>query len=353
MRLPGAGKESWPPATSDLKEPGARKTHPVEWCHERGKTRQAPAEARRAGTREADIRCSIKHGPSRPLARSCRGHRAVDRHREGVRGDQRTEWLFRGRLSRWLRCERRLTRALAKPSGCPPEASTPPGDETPLDVGASASEGSAGVDATDAPSQGVSDGSVDALAEGGCGPLGTPANCSACGVACSTATGTPSCSGSACSYTCNSNLQDCNGAMAPDTDGCECAGTACCGLGCQTIHSSGVPSPANYYDCNPKGNTSQTQAMAACTGSGGASCSAKNASCGGVLGFGGDSDRRGVRHGGGHLLLLGLLRSERRPGAWRGGRLQHLLHFGLGVELIQSGSRSRSREPHPALSRWR
>ena len=101
----------------------------------------------------------------------------------------------------------------------PPEASTPPGDETPLDVEASASEGSAGVDATDAPSQSVSDGSVDALAEGGCGPLDTPANCSACGVACSTATGTPSCSGSACSYTCNSNLQDCNRATAPDTDG--------------------------------------------------------------------------------------------------------------------------------------
>ncbi len=168
-----------------------------------------------------------------------------------------------------------------------PEAGTPPGDETPLDIEASASEGSAGVDATDAPSQDVSDGGLDALAEGGCGPLDTPANCSVCGMACSTGTGTPSCSGSRCRYACNSNRQDCNGASAPDTDGCECTGTACCGTGCQTIHTSGLASPANYYDCNPTGNTTQTQAIAACTGSGGAGCSGKNTTCGGIFGLGG------------------------------------------------------------------
>jgi len=124
--------------------------------------------------------------------------------------------------------------------------------------------------------------------EAGCA-LGTPANCSACGVACSTSTGAPSCGGSACTYACNAGRQDCDTSTAPNTDGCECAGSACCGTGCQTIHTSGIASPMNYYDCNTTGNTTQTQAMAACTGTGGTGCSAKNATCGGILGFGGKS----------------------------------------------------------------
>jgi len=132
------------------------------------------------------------------------------------------------------------------------------------------------------------DSGPDAPAEAGC-PLGTPANCPACGVACSTANGVPSCGGSACTYACNAGRQDCNASTAPNTDGCECAGTGCCGTGCQTVHSSGIPSPANYYDCNPTGSSTQTQAMAACTEAGASGCSAKNATCGGILGFGGTS----------------------------------------------------------------
>jgi hypothetical protein len=105
--------------------------------------------------------------------------------------------------------------------------------------------------------------------------------------ACNTSTGTSSCDAVTCSYTCNSNRQDCNHATAPDTDGCECAGTACCGTGCQTSHNSGLTTPATYYECSATGNTTQTQALAACTGSGGTGCSAKNTTCGGFFGLGG------------------------------------------------------------------
>jgi hypothetical protein len=124
---------------------------------------------------------------------------------------------------------------------------------------------------------------------GGCGETTTVENCSACGLACNTSTGVPSCNGTTCSYTCDSNRQDCNSATAPDTDGCECTGTACCGTGCQTVHSSGLTSPASYYDCDPTGDTTQAEALAACTGTGGTGCSAKTTSCGGILGFGGTS----------------------------------------------------------------
>jgi hypothetical protein len=133
------------------------------------------------------------------------------------------------------------------------------------------------------PSDGAAE---DAPTEAGCA-LGTPAHCSACGVACSSDTGAPTCGNSTCSYACAAGREDCNGPTAPNTDGCECAGTACCGTGCQIVHSSGLASPANYYDCSATGNTTQTQAMAACTGTGGTGCAAKNGNCGGAFGFGG------------------------------------------------------------------
>ena len=168
-----------------------------------------------------------------------------------------------------------------------PETATLGGDESPVDVDAVASDGAAGDDGSDAPSQDILDSGIDAPAEGGCGPLDSVNNCSACGLACSTTTGAASCNGATCSYVCTSNRRDCNGGVAPDKDGCECTGTGCCGTGCQTIHSSGIPSPANYYDCNSKGSTTQTQAMAACSETGGTGCSATNTTCGGILGFGG------------------------------------------------------------------
>ena len=161
--------------------------------------------------------------------------------------------------------------------------------------GAAESDGAA--DASESQEAGVVDsggtlvdsGAIPDAADSGCGATSTVENCSACGIACNTNTGTPSCNGTRCSYTCNSNRQDCNGATAPDTDGCECTGTACCGTGCQTAHGSGLTSPANYYDCDPTGNTTQAEALAACTGTGGTGCAAKNTSCGGILGFGGTS----------------------------------------------------------------
>jgi hypothetical protein len=161
------------------------------------------------------------------------------------------------------------------------------GDESTLDVDAATADGPAGDDAGDSESVSASDGGARAMSEGGCGPLDNIDNCSACGLACSTSSGTPSCDGTKCSYACASNRRDCNGGVAPDEDGCECTGVACCGAGCQTIHNGGISSPAGYYDCNPKGNAMLANAMAACTGTGGSSCSSKNTSCGGILGFGG------------------------------------------------------------------
>ncbi|MGH7269704.1 MAG: hypothetical protein ACREJ3_04675, partial [Polyangiaceae bacterium] len=119
------------------------------------------------------------------------------------------------------------------------------------------------------------------LCGGACISYSTPTNCTACGTACDTTTGTPSCNGSTCSYTCNAGLADCN-TTAPDLNGCECAGTGCCGAGCQTSHTSGIATPAKYYDCNADQNSNWTEAQAksACQSSGGSSCNQSNTCCG-------------------------------------------------------------------------
>ena len=64
---------------------------------------------------------------------------------------------------------------------------------------------------------------------------------------------------------CAAGFFDCDG-----TDGCECAGTACCGSSCQPAHSNGIGATGlgqTYYDCNPLGTpgteSSYTQTMAA------------------------------------------------------------------------------------------
>jgi len=145
-------------------------------------------------------------------------------------------------------------------------------------------------DSGGAPDTGLADsGEIPDANDSGCGVTSTVENCSACGIACTTSTGTPTCNGATCSYTCNSTRQDCNRATAPDTDGCECTGTACCGTACQTAHNSGLTSPTNYYACSPTGNMTQAEALAACTGTGGTGCTAKNTTCGGIFGFGGTS----------------------------------------------------------------
>jgi hypothetical protein len=117
-------------------------------------------------------------------------------------------------------------------------------------------------------------GSAADASDGACTSTHSVDNCGACGVACNTSTGTPSCNGVACSYSCNSDKVDCNAGVAPDTDGCECAGTACCGNTCQTAHESGLSSPAatTYYNCSAAGNSTQIEATNACLGVGASDC---------------------------------------------------------------------------------
>jgi len=125
----------------------------------------------------------------------------------------------------------------------------------------------------------ASDGGTDASDGGGmeasgvdCGVPDTLSNCGACGAACNTTTGTPMCSGTTCSYTCNAGLVDCNASTAPDTDGCECASATmasqgvvggCCSGKCQTQHSDGVGQ--SFYDCNPLNTFTAATALEACT----------------------------------------------------------------------------------------
>ena len=66
---------------------------------------------------------------------------------------------------------------------------TQPSDEAASDVALD------GDDASDGQGDATSETAVDAAGEAGCGPLGTPANCSACGLTCSKTTGTASCNG--------------------------------------------------------------------------------------------------------------------------------------------------------------
>jgi hypothetical protein len=111
-------------------------------------------------------------------------------------------------------------------------------------------------------------------------PLNSTSHCGGCGNSCSSSTGQPSCSGSTCTYKCNTGQSDCNAGKAPDTDGCECATPGCCNGGCQTVHNDGVGQ--NFFDCNGQGSHNQAQAQAACTAyTGNASaCSPSNVCCG-------------------------------------------------------------------------
>jgi hypothetical protein len=116
--------------------------------------------------------------------------------------------------------------------------------------------------------------------------LSSTASCAACGNACNTSTGTPSCDGTTCSYVCHVGLGDCNANTAPDLDGCETAVTTpnncghcgtVCGGACVT-HSDGLG--ANYWSCQPTGTVDETQAMEACTQSNHGACTDVTTSCG-------------------------------------------------------------------------
>jgi hypothetical protein len=117
-------------------------------------------------------------------------------------------------------------------------------------------------------------------AETGCGAANTVENCGACGRACDSRTGTPSCRAGACSYNCSAGRSDCNVSLQPDTDGCECATPACCSGGaCQTTHSNGAGQ--SFYDCVSTGTYNAAQAQEACAAHpGGGPCTALGLACG-------------------------------------------------------------------------
>ncbi len=114
--------------------------------------------------------------------------------------------------------------------------------------------------------------------------LTSTSSCGACGRACDSATGTPSCNGTTCSYRCKPGLGDCNAATAPDTDGCETSLTTTsncggCGVTCKACHSHSNGLGQSYYDCNPPNTYRQTAAMEACTAYGQGTCGAVTVGC--------------------------------------------------------------------------
>jgi hypothetical protein len=222
------------------------------------------------------------------------------------------------------------------------------GDGATADVEQEASGGdAAGADGAPDASDGSAPGSPDAGEETGtgCGPLNTTTNCSACGLACDTATSagarcdggtcsysacdpgykdctltapdtdgcetrvnttlncggcgvvcgtlnvaTPGCSGTACTYTCNTGYSNCN-QTGSNTTGCECHTTSCCGTPpngtCETVHSNGVGLASiglgqTWDDCVALDTYNETQALAACYAKFGSAGSCQNAwTCGG------------------------------------------------------------------------
>jgi hypothetical protein len=133
------------------------------------------------------------------------------------------------------------------------------------------------------------DAGQNALVTGDCGVANTIQNCGGCGQACDTQTSSNAgCTGTTCAYTCKQDLQDCNAAVAPDLDGCECEGKGCCtGNQCQTKHNVGVKS-LYYYDCDPLSTFDQAHAIEACTAFTGNGFQCSQANCelpdGGVAG---------------------------------------------------------------------
>ena len=133
---------------------------------------------------------------------------------------------------------------------------------------------------------------------------------------------------------CNAGLQDCNGSKAPDTDGCECAGTGCCSGKCQTAHSNG--NGQTFYDCAAGKTHNETQAGEACaalTGGSGA-CSAKSAGCNCVLLLCGSQAAVRMRVLRRQVLLLAVLRPKcRHSAAEQWFELLRLLRLRLGSDL--------------------
>ncbi len=165
------------------------------------------------------------------------------------------------------------------------------GHDASRDGQADARDGQA--DASDGGTRDAMTGDAAKDAGGDCGPLDTVSNCGACGVACASTPSSPGVStsgcptGSTCQYTCKAGYLDCNGSVAPDTDGCECAtpgsiSATCCGTACPTEHVSGFstgPSGKDqtFYDCQK--TVDRQVAMDACTAYSGAASYCGDNSC--------------------------------------------------------------------------
>jgi len=113
----------------------------------------------------------------------------------------------------------------------------------------------------------------DAEGADACGDPDTVQNCSACGAACASpdageaGVSTSACNGATCSYTCATGFLDCNVALAPNLDGCEChaPGGACCTGHCPVMHSNGLDQAnSTFYDCAEAGAYTQQLALDAC-----------------------------------------------------------------------------------------
>ena len=90
-----------------------------------------------------------------------------------------------------------------------------------------------------------------------------PNHCGNCSNVCSLPNATAGCpSGSCTVQSCSGGFQDCDGTAS---NGCECAGSACCGASCQTAHSNGTGQ--TYYDCVAIDTYNQTQATEAANAS--------------------------------------------------------------------------------------
>ena len=140
------------------------------------------------------------------------------------------------------------------------------------------------------PDSGSTDGGLDApsppVDSGGCGPVNTAENCSACGDKCLATNATaPACNaaGTTCSYSCNANYLDCNRGVAPDLDGCECdapgaTASQCCSSNCPQQHHYELKVVNNtvFYDCVPQGTFSEQSAMDACLAYAGTSGGCQN-----------------------------------------------------------------------------
>lgn len=136
-------------------------------------------------------------------------------------------------------------------------AVSPPSAEVPSDASADEA-GDAGSPASAEASAGPTDGGLD------CGPMDTIASCGACGRSCNAAHAVDAgCSGGSCTYqACAAGWSDCD-QSPPNSNGCECQTPSCCAGGtCQTAHSNGVGQ--TFYDCQPPGTYTESEAMAAC-----------------------------------------------------------------------------------------